>query len=402
MFTNFKFPFQCTGLADIKSEEPSLPSLLLLIMSVQLRDTAKTKLLEIVATDGEKEARLVAYGNNAQFFSTEIKEKKTYSFVGMSIKETPEGFRKAGRIPFDLTLAPGVIVTPELANIQPPLPKYTKFDRLRSMLNAKVNLIAVIIDYEEATTNVTSQRGSVLEKRELTLADDTGFKLQATLWGETAESFEPIVAKAVIITARIQSYQKYVTASVHKIMYANNDPAGTDLEIWYERQGNKPIEKLPVSLKRCFSAANYPLVDCSLLPSIADGTRVKLEEEISAVNSSHNEICYACKRRVVQMGEKIFCQKCDKTNVHTSKRFVFEIFFSKFQSPVKLYQECASNLLNVKEFAQRSHSEQQELLRSLCTTYTILVEKRRTRLNTVEYVALDFEKANVCKTPRNT
>ena len=401
MSTNFKFPFQCTGLADIKSEEPSLPSLLLLIISVQLIDsTAKPKWLEIVATDGEKKARLVAFGKNALFFSTKIKGNRTYRFVGVSVKNTPEGFCKAGMIPFDLTLGPGIIVTPELANIQPPLPKYTKFDHLQSMVDAKVNLIAVIIDYEEATTNVTSRRGSVLEKRELTLADDTGFKLQATLWGETARSFEPIVAKAVIITARIQSYQKYVTASVHKIMYANNDPAGTDLEIWYERQGNKPIEQLAVSLKR-LSTANYPLVDCSLLPSIADGTRVKLKEEILAVSVSGYDICYACRRRVVQMGQENFCQKCDKTNVHTSKKFVFKLSLSKFQ--LKLYQDCAANLLNFKEFVQHTHSEQQELLRSLqCTTYTILVEKRRTRLNTVEYVALDFHKANDCKRPRNT
>lgn len=401
MSTNFKFPFQCTGLADIKSEEPSSLPLLLLTISVQLRDTAKTKLLEIVATDGEKKARLVAFGNKAQFFSTKIKENKTYSFVGITVTQTPDRFHKAGMIPFDLTLGPGVIVTPELANIQPPLPKFTKFDHLQSMLNAEVKCRAVIIGYDEATSNVTSRRGAVLEKRELTLADDTGFKLQATLWGETAKSFEPKVAKAVVITARIQSYQKNVTASVHKIMYSNNDPAGTDLESWYERRGNKPIEQLAVSLKR-LSTANYPLVSCSLFPFIADGTCVKLEEEILAVNASVYDICYACRGRVVQMGEEKFCPKCDTVKIHTSKKIVFDIFLSKLQSPVKLYQNCASNLLNVKEFTEHSHSEQQELLKSLCTTYTILVEKRRTRLNTVEYVALDFDRANVCKTPRNT
>ena len=98
------------------------------------------------------------------------------------------------------------------------------------MINRRTNLRALIIDYNESLSNVTLQSGSVATKRELTIADNTGFKIQATLWGETADTFKLQLGWAVVIeNALIKSYLQNVTASVDKIEYCN-DPHGQELE----------------------------------------------------------------------------------------------------------------------------------------------------------------------------
>ena len=66
------------GLSVIKEKEPP-PPLLLLVAKLELKDTTATKLLEVIATDGQAiKARLLAWGSIAQFFHTKIKEKQTF------------------------------------------------------------------------------------------------------------------------------------------------------------------------------------------------------------------------------------------------------------------------------------------------------------------------------------
>ena len=271
------------GLNDIKNNEPS-PPLLLLVLKTELKDTAATKLLEITATDGQAKARLLAWGSIAQFFHTKIKEKETYLFENTLIKATPTRYLKADMIPFDITLNSGATVASKKANIQIPEPNFTKIDTLQSMINRRTNLRALIIDYDESVSNVSLQSGSVATKRELTIADNTGFKIQATLWGETANTFRPQLGRAVMIeNALIKSYLQNVTASVDNIVYCH-DPHSQELELWYERHGDDEIEQLCATAKRRLVTNEYPLLDnVSTLSSIENGTCVKVRDKITSL-----------------------------------------------------------------------------------------------------------------------
>ena len=102
-------------------------------------------------------------------------------------------------IPFDITLNSGATVSPKKESIKIPEPNFSKIDVLQSMINRRTNIRALIIDYDESASDVTLHNESVANKRELTVADDTGFKIQGTLWGETATTFEPELGKAVMI-----------------------------------------------------------------------------------------------------------------------------------------------------------------------------------------------------------
>ena len=148
------------GLNDINDNEPS-PPLLLLVLKIELKDTAATKLLEIIATDGQAKARLLAWGAIAQFFHTKIKEKETYLFENTVVKATPTRYLKADLIPFDITLNSGATVSPKKANIQIPEPNFSMIDTLQSMINRRTNLSALIIDYDESVSNVSLQSGSL-------------------------------------------------------------------------------------------------------------------------------------------------------------------------------------------------------------------------------------------------
>ena len=389
------------GLNDIKDNEPSTP-LLLLVLKTELKDTAATKLLEIIATDGQAKARLLAWGSIAQFFHTKIKEKETYLFENTVVKTTPTRYLKADMIPFDITLNSGATVSPKKANIQIPEPNFNMIDTLQSMINRRTNLRALIIDYDESVSNVSLQSGSVATKRELTIADNTGFKIQATLWGETANTFRPQLGRAVVIeNALIKSYLQNVTASVDKIAYCS-DPHSQELELWYERHGDIEIEQLCATPKRRLATNEYPLLDnVSTLSSIEDGTCVKIRDKITSLEFTEYDACSNCKTGVVQMGSDNFCPKCSKTNVPIAQKVLFTLSLSNFAASLKLYHDNVSNLLNLKDFIHLSRSDQEKVMQSLCVTYTILVMKRQNRLKATEYVALDFEKEQFSKLQKN-
>lgn len=372
-------------------------------MTAQLKDTATTKLLEITATDGQAKARLLAWGSIAQFFHTKIKEQQTYLFENTLVKATPTRYLRADMIPFDITLNSGASVSPKKANIQAPEPNFAKIDALQSMINRRTNLRALIIDYDESISHITLQSGSVAIKRELTIADNTGFKIQATLWGETAETFKPELGKSVMIqNALIKSYQQNVTASVDKIMYCHDDQHGQELEMWYERNGDDGVEQLSAAPKRRLATTDYPLLDdVSTLPSIEDGTCVKIRDKITSLEFTEYDACSICKTGIVQMGSDNFCPKCSKTNVTIAPKVVFTLSLSHFSVPLKLYHDNAPNLLNLKEFTELSTTDQEDIMKSLCKTYTILVMKRQNRLKVIEYVALDFEKEQSSKSRKS-
>ena len=371
------------GLNDVKDNEPS-PPLLLLVLKTELKDTAATKLLEITATDGQAKARLLAWGSIAQFFHTKIKEKETYLFENTVVKATPTRYVKADMIPFDITLNSGATISPKKANIQIPEPNFTMIaDTLQSMINRRTNLRALIIDYDESVSNVSLQSGSVATKRELSIADNTGFKIQATLWGETANTFRPQLGRAVVIeNALIKSYLQNVTASVDKIAYCS-DSHSQELELWYERHGDDEIEQLCATPKRRLATNEYPLLDnVSTLSSIEDGTCVKIRDKITSLEFTEYDACGNCKTGVVQMGSDNFCPKCSKTNVPIAQKVLFTLSLSKFAASLKLYHDNVPNLLNLKDFIHLSRSDQESVMQSLCATYTILVVKRQNRLKT--------------------
>ena len=162
-------------------------------------------------------------------FSILKSKKKKHLFENTVVKTTPTRYLKADMIPFDITLNSGATVSPKKANIQIPETNFNMIDTLQSMINRRTNLRALIIDYDESVSNVSLQSGSVATKRELTIADNTGFKIQATLWSETANTFRPQLGRAVVIeNALIKSYLQNVTASLDKIAYCS-DPIAKSL-----------------------------------------------------------------------------------------------------------------------------------------------------------------------------
>ena len=301
-------------------------------------------------------------------------------------------------IPFDITLNSGATVVPKKANIQIPEPHFTKIDTLQSMINRRTNLRALIIDYDESVSSVSLQSGPIATKRELTIADNTGFKIQATLWGETANTFRPQLGRAVVVeNTLIKSYLQNVTAFLDKIVYCS-DSHSRELELWYERHGDDDIEQLCATPKRRLASNEYPLLDdVSALSSIQDGTFVKIRDNITSLQFTEYDACGNCKTGVVQMGSDNFCPKCSKTNVSIAQKVLFTLSLSHFAAPLKLYHDNVPNVPNLKDFIHLSRSDQESVMQSFCATYTILVMKRQNRLKATEYVALDFEKEQFSK-----
>ena len=171
--------------------------------------------------------------------------------------------------------------------------------------------------------------------------------------------------------------------------------------MWYEQHGDDGIEQLSATPKRRLATNEYPLLDhVSTLSSIEDGTCVKIRDKITSLEFTEYDACGNCKTGVVQMGNDNFCPKCSKTNVTIAQKVLFQLSLSNFAAPLKLYHDNVPNLLNLKEFIQLSRSEQENVMQSLCVTYTILVMKRQNRLKATEYVALDFEKEQFSKLQR--
>jgi len=56
--------------------------------------------------------------------------------------------------------------------------------------DATVDVIGVLKEAEDVTQIVSKSTGKPYDKRELTLVDDTGFSVRATVWGKTANGFD--------------------------------------------------------------------------------------------------------------------------------------------------------------------------------------------------------------------
>ena len=319
------------------------------------------------------------------------------------MKATSTRYLKADLIPFDIPLNSGASVTISKASIHPPEPNYAKIVSLKDMINRRTNIRALITDFDETVSHVTFQTGSLGIKIELTIVDSTGYKIQATLWGETAEYFEPQLGKAVILqNALIKSYKQNVTASVDKIMFSK-DGQCVELEMWFERCGDEEIEQLTVGPKRKLPSSEYPLVNVSALQTVDNGTTVKIESKIRSVEFAEYEACIRsiCKTAVVQMGDDSFCPKCSKPNNTISSKYVmFTLSLSNSTVPINLDHDNAPNFLNLKEFVQATIMKREDIIKSLCDNYVILVTKTRNRHNLIEYVALDFEKIHHSKTKK--
>jgi replication factor A1 len=69
-----------------------------------------------------------------------------------------------------------------------------------SNLNEKdtVDVIAIIKEVGEFTNNISQKTNKPLLKRDLTLVDASGMSTRLTLWGATAESFNPGSANPVV------------------------------------------------------------------------------------------------------------------------------------------------------------------------------------------------------------
>lgn len=72
-------PSTFLGLTEVKDNGPT-PSLLLLVLSTQLKEKTTTKLLEIVATDGLAKARLLPWEVFLSFITLRLKITKHTRF----------------------------------------------------------------------------------------------------------------------------------------------------------------------------------------------------------------------------------------------------------------------------------------------------------------------------------
>ena len=189
-----------------------------------------------------------------------------------------------------------------------------------------------------------------------------------------------------IQNALVKAYGSEVSLSCGKILYANeNDPKAKHLsDNWQEIQ--ETVSFLPLTKHRLDSQP-YKTVDLDELPNLQTNSTVKIVAKIDKLQYESYRACDNCRTAVITMDTDSFCSKCSKV-VSVSERYTFTLRLDGFCHELVLFHDNVSTLCKISEFEENT----QESINDICNkTYTILVLKRLSRRQEMQFVTLDFE-----------
>lgn len=219
-----------------------------------------------------------------------------------------------------------------------------------------LDVVAIVHKVNDLSEILTKQ-GKQLSKRELTLADRTGYTCQLTIWGKQAEQWDhndnPVVSckglklsdyggtylLAAFIATLLTTPGRTLSASGSTTMHINPDtPDAHNLRGWYESEGrNLDFKNFSSGGGGGASMRNTTLNrdDIKTLQEVRDsdlGTRDTADyftARATIISIKHENIAYpacksdSCNKKVVDAGNGYHCEKCDKTWDQPEYRYVY-------------------------------------------------------------------------------
>ncbi|KAL1860486.1 hypothetical protein VTK73DRAFT_7299 [Phialemonium thermophilum] len=253
--------------------------------------------------------------------------------------------------------------------------------------DATVDVIGVLKDVDEVTSITSKTTNRPYDKRDITLVDDTGYSVRATLWGKTATNFdvkpESIVAFKGMRVSDFGGRSLSLLAS--GTMAVDPDiPEAHRLKGWYDASGRNDTFATHSSLAAVAGATgrqdqiktigevkekNLGIDDVEYFTLKA--TIVYIKQDTFAYPACRNE---GCNKKVVDMGDGTWrCEKCDVAHARPEWRYIMtlsvadhtgQLYLSCFDEAARVVMggRSADELMDMREDAAGDGSGEARLL----------------------------------------
>jgi replication factor A1 len=327
-------------------------------------DKGEGRLFNVVFADESGEIRCTAFKEAVTAFYDLIQEGQIY-YVSKAKIGIARGKFGGVQHNYELTLEPNTQITPcHDRSIKAPVVTYN-FVKLSELYNAEkdntVDIIGVVKDVGDLQSITSKATQKPLDKRDVTLVDETKWACRLTLWGKNAVQFDgsnhPIMA---IKSAKVGDYggrslSMYSTST----MTLNPDiPEAHRLRGWFDGEG-QTTEYNQYSGGQAQGQGKQREDNNKTVAQIRDenlgcGEKPDYFNLKGTIAFIRNEnFCYpacsteGCNRKVVEEGDGWRCEKCSKTFPQPKYRYILSVAVSDHtgQTWVTAFDEHASQLV---------------------------------------------------------
>lgn len=288
-------------------------------------------------SDDSGEIRVTAFKEHAKQLHPQIEIGQVYIVARPAVKMAN---RKFSTLPheYELSINDDTVVVPGDDNDTAcPQIEYN-FVPLNELANASadsfVDVVAIahrIGDVQTLTQKTTQKE---LQKRDITLVDDSNAEISLTIWGKEAEGFSAMPGSALLIKrAKVSTYNnRSLTASAGFSMQIDpNHPAAIHLKSWYEevKENLQTIALTTATMRDTNEKMIFQLLYEAAHTSEPVWANVRLTvTHLLRTNAYDACPTEKCHKRVMDMNNGSFnCTKCNKT-VEPEKRFIQALIIS--------------------------------------------------------------------------
>ncbi|CAH7687044.1 replication protein A DNA-binding subunit [Phakopsora pachyrhizi] len=266
------------------------------------------------------------------------------------------------------------------------LSKLTKLGSLSDLeKDSIVDVVAVLKDCGELSEIVGKQTQKTLNKRDITLVDDSLFLTRMTLWGKMAQMFDaPTESIIAFQGVKVGDFGGRTLSMLSSSIMAINPEIteAFDLKGWYDSEGVNAKFQSHTNTAYAGTGSNQPITQDSLktIVEIKDA-QIGMDEKGDYFNCratimyiKSETICYPacpterCNKKLLQDGDDEWrCEKCDKVFPAPDYRYLLQMTVNDHTGTLWLsgFNEVGQTILsiNANELSKIQNEDETEYKR---------------------------------------
>jgi len=224
------------------------------------------KYMKITICDQSGEIEATFFNNAATTFDPIVQENGVYKFSRGLVKLANPQFNKTTHR-YEITFDEWASIEP--VDDDPHLPtqqyEFKPIDQLEQLAeNANIDVIGVIHSYDQAMQIKTrSDPPRDVNKRDLTVVDQSGVEVKVTLWAENATQNDSVFDGNPVIAlkgARISRFNDSTSLSANKMEIHPQCTEANALYQWYHQSGGAAQPIIRLSAQRGMGGGSWPLI----------------------------------------------------------------------------------------------------------------------------------------------
>ena len=346
------------------------------------------KLFSFEVADETGTLRVTAFREKAVEAYEQVELNGVYSIAGASLKPANVQYNHTGHA-FEMILDQSSVLTqlPDDGSIRKVAFDFVKIGKLEQVLaGVVVDVIGIIVQADELREVVSKSSGSLLSKRDVKVADDTGRSVTLTVWGERARSLQldPERHPVILVKGAKRGDFNGVSLSSTPGSYIELNPDIAEahaLRGWFDSVGHSAaMHDLSSSAAGAGAAGQEARLKSGERKTFAQVQEEHIGEDPTAgpAHSYYNvratisiikhdeerppwyNSCPDCKKKVIEEAAQAYrCEKCDKP-VEPVPRYVFS--FQAMDATgshwMNCYDEAGSVILGGYKASELMHLRQ--------------------------------------------